>query len=313
MQKKSVVLVAVLWFSTILLALGAGAGVGWHLARTTASQTVASVPVKTAPAAASAPEKTTDQATDNAAAPSGEQPASDENDRLRVAFRQALKEVVGRQDKQSGTTPAPPHIQSLWDRAYARWKQRKDSGVFGGLDENMSLMADMSRTGAPGMKFLASLVGNGQKPMEERELALSVLSHVQDGAALGAILQLNAPDVTELDYPYDLIETQVAALPTQEVRPYIPQIIEQVNRDWGAHDSAPERAEVLAILALVHDDQRALGLLHDERILQEDLTGAIQTASEIHTPAALQYVQWVSENHPGARERQAANAAMLEW
>jgi hypothetical protein len=177
----------------------------------------------------------------------------------------------------------------------------------------MSLMADMSRMGAPGMKFLASMVGNGQRPMDERELALSVLSHIQDGAALGAILDLNAPDVTELDYPYDLIETQVASLTTREVRPYMSQILDQANRDLGANDSAPERAEVLAILALVHGDQRAQGLLHDERILLEDLSGAVQTANEIHTPAARQYLQWVMDNHPRPNVQQAAATALQEW
>jgi hypothetical protein len=314
-EKKSVSLVAVLWCFTILLALGVGAGVGWHLALTTASQAAAAVPVKPAPAAAPAPERTAAQAPNDGAAPPDEEPASDENDRLRVAFRQALKQVVDRNAKQPGAAAAPPRIQSLWDRAYARWKQRKDSGMFGGLDENMNLMADMSRTGAPGMKFLASLVGDGQRPMDERELALGVLSHIQDGAALGAILQLNAPDVTELDYPYDLIETQVASLPTREVRPYIAQIVEQANRDLDlvSRDPAPERAEVLTILALVHGDARAQGLLHDERILQEDLIGAVQTANEIHTSAARQYVEWIAANHPNANVQQSASVALQGW
>ena len=305
---------AVLWCFSVLFALGVGTAAGWHLALTTMSQTAATLPVKTAPPSAPAPGKTAGQAANDAVAAPDNKPVPDENDRLRVAFRQALKEMVGKRDGQPGAAAAPPRIQALWNRAYARWKQRKDSGMFGGLDENMSLMADMSRTGAPGMKFLASLVGNGGQPMEERELALSVLSHIQDGAALGAILQLNAPDVTELDYPYDLIETQVASLPTREVRPYIAQIVEQANRDLGGSgEPAPERAEVLAILALVHGDQRALGLLHDERILQEDLSGAVQTANEIHTPAARQYVQWVVDNYPRPNVQQAANAALQEW
>jgi len=65
------------------------------------------------------------------------------------------------------------------------------------------------------------------------------LRHIQDGAALGALLDLRAPDVTELDYPYDLIETQVASLPTREVRPYMQRIVEQANRDLGTQDPAP--------------------------------------------------------------------------
>ncbi len=302
-----------LWCFSLLLAFGLGAGTAWHFTLKDAPNAVQAASAGTAaPAVLSVPEQTADSAAVDIAVSAEKEPDPGENERLRVAFRQALKQVVEKQDRPAGP-PAPPHIQALWDRAYARWKQLKDSGMFGGLDENMSLMADMSRMGAPGMKFLASMAGNAQRPMDERELALSVLSHIQDGAALGAILDLNAPDVTELDYPYDLIETQVASLPTREVRPYISRIIDQADQDLGGNDPAPERAEVLAILALVHGDQRAQGLLHDGRILQEDLSGAVQTANEIHTPAARQYVQWVAENHPRPNVRQAANAALQEW
>ncbi len=311
MQKKHVVLVAVLWCFSVLIAFGLGAGMAWHLARTGEPQTGRAVPVKPPEFSPDLEKARADADKDGAAVPE-KQADSDENDRLRVAFRQALKEVVSKQRRQSGNL-APPHIQALWDRAFARWRKQKESGMFGGLDENMSLMADMSRMGAPGMKFLASLTEDGQRSMEERELALSVLAHIQDGAALGALLDLRAPDVTELDYPYDLIETQVASLTTQEVRPYIQRIVEQANRDLGMQDSAPERAEVLTILALVHGDQRAQGLLHDPRILQEDLRGAVQTANEIHTPAARQYVEWIAANHPGANVQQSANAALQEW
>jgi hypothetical protein len=304
---------AMLWCFTLLLAFALGAGTAWHFALKDMRHMAQPASADTTPPAVPAlPEKTASDAAVGIPVTAEKEPAPGENDRLRVAFRQALKQVVEKQDRPAGP-PAPPHIQALWDRAYARWKQMKDSGMFGGLDENMSLMADMSRMGAPGMKFLASMVGNGQRPMDERELALSVLSHIQDGAALGAILDLNAPDVTELDYPYDLIETQVASLTTREVRPYMSQILDQANRDLGANDSAPERAEVLAILALVHGDQRAQGLLHDERILLEDLSGAVQTANEIHTPAARQYLQWVMDNHPRPNVQQAAATALQEW
>ncbi len=309
-EKKRVVVVGVMWCCSLLIAFGLGAGTAWWLLQEPVPEVAAVVPVKLA----SAPEKKAEQLADTATTATDEKPVSDENDRLRVAFRQALKQMVNGPGKAPSVSVATSRIQTLWSRAYTRWKQRKDSGIFGGLDENMSLMADMSRTGAPGMNFLASLVGNGGHSMEERELALSVLSHIQDGAALGAILQLNAPDVTELDYPYDLIETQVASLPTREVRPYLAQIIDQANRDMGGSgEAAPERAEVLAILALVHGDQAAMGLLHDERILQEDLSGAVQTANEIHTPAARQYVEWIVQNYPRPNVVQVAGTVLQEW
>ncbi len=312
-EKRRFLLRGMLWFFSVLAAFGLGVGTAWYLPQTTAPQ-AAVVPARATPTTMPAREQKASERTEDTSLVPDEKPPSDENERLRVAFRQALKQMVDRQGEAPGANPAPTRIQSLWDRAYARWKQRKDAGLFGGLDETMSLMADMSRTGAPGMQFLASLVGNDRRSMEERELALSVLSHIQDGAALAAILRLNAPDVTELDYPYDLIETQVAALPTREVRPHIAQIVEQADRDLDTHrEAAPERAEVLAILALVHGDRRSMELLHDERIMQEDLSGAVQTANEIHTPAARQYLEWVLENYPRPNVQQAAGTALQEW
>jgi len=67
---------------------------------------------------------------------------------------------------------------------------------------------------------------------------------------------------------------------------------------------------VLTILAFVHGDQSARGLLHDPRILQENLSGAVQTANEIHTSAARQYIEWIAANHPGATVQQSVNAAL---
>lgn len=163
-----------LWCSSVLLAFGFGAGTAWHLARAGEPQTAQAIPVKP-PVIPAISEKPRLDAAEGTADESEKQDDSGENDRLRVAFRQALKEVVSRQRKQPGS-PAPPHIQALWDRAFARWRQQKESGVFGGLDENRSLMADMSRMGAPGMKFLAALTEDGQRSMEERELTLSVLA-----------------------------------------------------------------------------------------------------------------------------------------
>ena len=96
MQKKSVVLMAVLWCFSVLFALGVGTAAGWHLALTTMSQTAATLPVKTAPPSAPAPGKTAGQAANDAVAAPDNKPVPDENDRLRVAFRQALKEMVGK-------------------------------------------------------------------------------------------------------------------------------------------------------------------------------------------------------------------------
>jgi len=149
--------------------------------------------------------------------------------------------------------------------------------------------------------------------MKEREMALFVLSHVRDKAALAALLKLRAPDVTELDYPYDLIQLQVSSLSSDEVREFVPEINRRIAQELGAGERAPERTEVLLTLGLVHGDRESQRLMTDPRILGEDLSGAIGLAGDIHTPAARQFLEWVAHNSSNEGQTALATGALASW
>jgi len=140
-----------------------------------------------------------------------------------------------------------------------------------------------------------------------------VLAHIRDKAALATLLKLREPDIMELDFPYDLIELQISALPTGEIREFIPEINRQIAAELGTDTIAPERTEVLAILALVHGDSRSWSLLQDRRVLLEDLRGAVRIAADVHTHRARQFVEWVARDHPRDDVSEAASRLVDNW
>ena len=228
------------------------------------------------------------------------------NENLRLALGQALQEIAQ-------SAPVSDEVGERWRKAFRTREERKKQSSFGGLDEDMALISEMARLGREGVDFLSSAVSNHGLDMREREAALLALSHIRDKAALAAILKLREPDLTELDYPYDLILLQMCALSTPEIREFIPEINAQIDRDLAMDDISPERTEVLAVLAFVHGDSRSWELLHDERALQENLTAAARMAAEIHSPEARQFVEWTAANHPRPNVRQEAEVLLGEW
>ncbi len=229
-----------------------------------------------------------------------------EDGRLRLVFAQALREMM----------EAPPNgddVETTWRKRIEVFRQKEKRGTFEGLDEAMSLMAEMARFGMPGIQLLASVASDHQRETDERELALQVLAHIRDKAALATLLKLREPDIMELDFPYDLIELQISALPTGEIREFIPEINRQIAAELGTDTIAPERTEVLAILALVHGDSRSWSLLQDRRVLLEDLRGAVRIAADVHTHRARQFVEWVARDHPRDDVSEAASRLVDNW
>ena len=157
-----------------------------------------------------------------------------ENERLRVAFKQALTQIAQPRALRNDA------LSTAWRRGYDALKAaRQRGGAFAGLDDGLSLTGVMAGFGTEAASFLSDLVTDGNADMKERETALFVLSHVLDKSALAALTKLRAPDVTELDYPYDLIELQVSSLSTAEVREFIPEINRQIAGELGTGESAP--------------------------------------------------------------------------
>jgi len=318
MRRASVIGIGMLWLGSLV----ATTTIVWHLA----SRHFAAAPAPAGPvsdvrqvsAAETRPRDTRETASmedlerENAAprhevelSHAGEKDA--ENERLRLVLKQALRQV------------AEPHarndtISAAWRRGFeAMSRNRERGGMFAGMDDGLSLAGDMARLGAPAMSFLAELAGDTSVDMKEREAALFALSHIRDKAALAELLKIRAPDVTELDYPYDLIQLQVSSLPTSDVREFIPEINRQIAQELGAGEQAPERTEVLLTLSFVHGDRDSLRLLYDPRILNEDLTGAIGLAGEIHTPQAHQFLQWVAGNSRNEGHVALATGVIDAW
>ena len=231
-----------------------------------------------------------------------------DTERLRLALGQALKEIV-----EGSPEPKEGYVEATWRRRYETFKSHKDRGAMGGLDKGLTLLADMARLGEPGIRFLADTVSDHQLDMAEREAALTALARIRDRASLAAIMKLREPDIMELDYPYDLILLQVSALSTNEVREFIPGIIRQAGLELGTDTIAPERPEVLAVLAFVHGDRDSWMLLHDERIANENLSGVLQIAADIHTPQSREYLEWLHQSVSDPDVRKTATRLLEQW
>ncbi len=232
----------------------------------------------------------------------------EENERLKLVLKQALKQIAEPREVRNDA------LGLAWKRGFETLKTaRERGGMFAGLDDSLSLASEMARFGAQAPPFLSELVMDGRADMKERETALFVLSHIRDKAALKELTKLRAPDVTELDYPYDLIELQVSSLSTAEVREFIPEINRQIAEELGHGEQAPERTEVLVTLGLVHGDRDALNLMNDPRMFAEDLSGAIGIAGEVHTPPARQFLEWLAQNSGNDRQTSQANAVLEGW
>ncbi len=228
------------------------------------------------------------------------------NDHLRLALGQTIRQIMEEQPREQkpGTT---------WRKRYDLMQEKSKRGMFGGLDEGMTLIAQMARSGPEGIRTLTGVITDHSRSTEERETALEFLSHIADKASLAAIMTLNEPDIMELDYPYDLIGEQISALTTADIREFIPEINRHIAQELGTDTIAPERAEVLAILALAHGNSESLAMLDDPRLLQEDLSGALQIASDLHTRRAREFVEWVYSRHPKDTVRQTASQFLEEW
>lgn len=221
-----------------------------------------------------------------------------ENARLRVLVSEALRLLAsGKATSSDVASPPPPrnaNVAQLWQTELDRiWQARAD------LDAKQALAQKMAELGRAGIDFLVNTARNRSLDVFERDTAVRVLSLIRSRDALAAVIKLREPDVMELDYPYDLVMLQAASLPTSDVRAFIPEILRQVNQELGSDTLAPERPELLAILALAHGDRQAQALLYDERILHDNLAGAVMVANDIHSPQARQFLDWVGERGAG--------------
>lgn len=188
-----------------------------------------------------------------------------------------------------------------------------DGGMFGRLDETISLLLKMASFGEPGIRFLGGVANDRNRPAQERVTALQALSYLHHPVALDILLDFRDGTISELDYPYDLIRGQVAALPTSSIAARIPGMLDQINMNLGADNFSPERPAILFLLASVHNDPRARQLLYDERMWRENVVDAMNIAESLHDRASWEFVRAIEERHQDASVRAAAARTLAGW
>jgi hypothetical protein len=226
-------------------------------------------------------------------------------DYLQLALKQSM-------DAPSAKTPETSNVRARWDAAWARMN-KDEWNAFDNLDKMVNLMLEMAGTGEAGIRFMGTVALDKTKTDQERQMALQLLSRMRHPAAFNFLAGFDDDHLMELDFPYDLICNQVASLSTGEIAPRVPMILDHIGAELGKDNYSPERAEVLTSLALVHHDARALGLLQDPRILEENVQGALTIAQQIHTPDALAFVQRIESGHTQTSMRDRARGILQNW
>lgn len=208
-------------------------------------------------------------------------------------------------DENKAENTPPEDIAALWDRQMEQMRSRPRTLDF---EDRLNLMFAFAAYGKAGVAELSRVLNDHNRHARERETALQLLRYMNTREAFDAVLDFRDPELTELDYPYDLILNQLKTMQTSTIQDRFPEIDQQIGRDLGSDKMAPERVEVLLTLASTHHDAQAQRLLRDPRILQESLGGALSLAETLDTPVARDFVTFVRANRKNWKsQRLAAN------
>ena len=251
----------------------------------------------------------------------GEEDASDEL----IALREELESLKARhealsddyvelsRETQAEEKPAIntdlASIANLWERQFDAIRRGNDSFT---IESRCGLLFAFATYGEAGVGYLNRIIEDRRRSLSERETALFILRYIATPRALETLLAFRDPGLTQLDYPYDLINFQLKMIRTEAIRHHIPGIISQIDEDLGTDDFSPERVEVLLTLASTHGDVRARELLRDPRIYQENLDGAIHSAETMDTAIADEFLLDLAQNHETEYVRQSARRAYAQ-
>ncbi len=214
---------------------------------------------------------------------------------------------------KGGASPASRlEIETLWNTRLEALLQ-DSGGMFGGLEEMIALLVEMAAHGEPAIRFMTEVANDNRRSEKERRTALELMSHLRHPAAFDALLDFRDDAIMELDYPYDLVRCQVADLERTQLAHRIPEILGRLNADLGADNFSPERAEVLVLLALRHNEPQARSLLNDPRMWHENVQGAISTANALHTEDARRFLDALARNHTDSKSRKRAENLLANW
>ncbi len=228
-------------------------------------------------------------------------------DYLQLAMKQSFESAPAK-------NIPPEKMRARWDNDLGKILSN-GGGLFGNLEDMFNLAIEMAAHGEAGIRFMGSIANDRTRNDREREAAIQILARIRDRSAFEFLLRFRDDQLTELDYPYDLIRYQVASLPTNQISQHFAEIVRQIEADLSGpnNNPGPERAEVLVSLAAVHQDRRAQQLLSDPRMWQEDLQGAVDTARGIHNQTAYDFLRAVEQNHQDPNIRQRATSILDNW
>ncbi len=194
-------------------------------------------------------------------------------------------------------------INALWD---SQLTAMQIGGNVFDFESRFALMYAFASYGDKGVVHLRGILDDRSRTDFERETALLVLRYMASPRALEAVLSFRDPELTELDYPYDLMNTQLKMIESDAIRHRFPEILARIDQELGADTLAPERAEVLLTLASTHGDTRARQLLLDPRIYHENLGGAITLAATLNTAVADEFLLNIAQYHEDQHYRRMA-------
>lgn len=307
MNRTRTLLLGGAWTASLVIA----ATVGWAVAQ--------HMPAPPNPVSGEHPAETQSQTSSGSggfASESEQLRAENENLREHLEQIETERKALGRDYlqlalKQSFDSAGPnsvprEQIRARWDETMSKILSNRGE-MFGNLEHTVNLAIEIASYGESGIRFMGDIANDRTKASQERETALQILSRIRHRSAFDFLVNFRDSELTELDYPYDLIRFQVASLPTAQIAGRLPDIVNQIAADLGGDNFSPERAEVLFYLAAIHHDARAQQLLRDERIWGENLQGAVAAAQNLHNAAARDFLQAVAQYHqdPGTRSRAA--------
>jgi hypothetical protein len=168
-------------------------------------------------------------------------------------------------------------------------RQRRNTGMFSGIDDAIRAVAAFARMGDEGVAFLLGVAKDKTNYSDdERKEAEQLLATLPHPDALNFFLQEMDADMksgSETDHREE-IYWQALALTSEALAPYSDTLNAQAQELMARGNS-----DLLCLLGLYHADPAALQRLHEPTVYApERFQDVLQTAQFLHTEQAYDYL-----------------------
>ncbi len=217
----------------------------------------------------------------------------------KATLQQAMAELLRRaKDSSNANTDAHAAVPGrvltqLVDGA------RRNTGMFGNLDESIRALVTFGQMGDKGVEFLLAVVNDaGAYTEEERKQARELLFYLPHPDVLKYSLSkaTPSPDNMEADFEYaGAVLAQVESLPGSEIAPLVSEL-NSLAGQWMDEG----RADIMCSLALVHGNSAALNRLQETlKWPPESFLSVVNKAERIHTNEALTFLNDAERRYQG--------------